>query len=342
LISLAPSYVNRVVVLSDALRTSPQEGTQVLAVELARHCAEVHDGEALAPIGEHAPGFLPVLKGRFFGLVAARTLLRYQRCSIIYLPQNGLTLATILRALLISLLINPTSFDVVVLQHHITPMPMLRVLAKRWSFVVATLEQQRLFQRAGLHARLLVPRVSATKVSVKASRQAARESLGWDDTPHYLHVGHARHGRNLRALDGLREYGTLHIVLSDYQAEEEAALPDEGDRLEVHRGLCSDLGDRYRAADVYVFPTVDGREVIGAPMSIFEALANGTPVVARRSAAVERWTNQPELHLADNDQQLIHMTVSIGSKVREVNTQAAAASSSDCFGDLSPCRHASR
>jgi glycosyltransferase involved in cell wall biosynthesis len=97
------------------------------------------------------------------------------------------------------------------------------------------------------------------------------------------------------------------------------------------------LADRYRAANVYVFPTVDSDEAIGVPMSIFEALANGTPVVARRSAALERWVDQPGLHLTDNDEQLIHTTVAIGSRVERIAPRAAV-SSCVCLGDLSPCR----
>ena len=271
-------------------------------------------------------------------MAAARALLRRRGTRVIYLAQNGLTLATIVRSFLISLLADPASLDVVVLQHHMTPGRGLRLIARRWSFVVATIEQERLLQRIGLDATLLIPRVPDTKL-VKTSRQAARKSLGWDDEPRYLHVGHARDGRNLHALDSLRRYGSLHLVLSDYQAEEVGALPEEGDGMEVHRGLCSDLADRYHAADVYVFPTVDSREVIGVPMSILEALANGTPVVARRCAALERWADQPGLHLTDSDEQLVQTTIAIGSRVERV-TPRANVSSSVCLGDLSPCRPA--
>jgi hypothetical protein len=327
----------RVVVMSDALRASPQEGAQVVAGEIARHCADVHHGETLAPTTERGRGFSPVLKGPLFGLTGALALLRRRGASFIYLPQNGLTLATIVRATLILLLANPRSLDIVVLQHHIIPRRILGLLGGNWNFVVATLEQERLFQQAGLQVTMLVPRVPATKLSAKRSREDARDSLGWDDRPKYLHVGHARRGRNLQALNNLRRHGTLHLVLSDYRAEDADALPVTGDHMEVHRGMCSDLADRYRAADVYVFPTVDSHEVIGVPMSIFEALGNGTPVVARRSAVLERWANQPGLHLSDNDEELIRMAVAIGRRSERIEPQAAI-SSSICVGDLSPCR----
>ncbi len=326
-----------VLFVSDALRTDPREGAQVLAGEIARHCLTTHGAVAWGPSSETGGGvFEPVLSGRLLGVRALRRLLGSRPAAVIYLPQNGLTTAGVLRAVLITLLARPRSLDFVVLQHYSEPRPAWRAFTRRWRFLVATVEQGDLVRRAGLSSAPLYPRVPASKVSAHGSRAEARVALGWSDDPQFLHVGHARRGRNLRALEPLADAGTIRLVISDYKAEEPGALPAEGPRVVVHRGKCSDLADRYRASDVYVFPTHDVQEVIGLPMSVFEALANGTPVVARRSAALERWCGQPGLHLVGADNELIATAKELAAQALGV-AAVPQASVARCLGDLTPC-----
>lgn len=325
-----------VVLLSDALRVSPREGAQVLATEIGRHCARIHDGVAIGPAGEQGGSFLPLMRGRWLGLGALRELVARRGALVVYLPQNGLTMATLLRAVLVTVVARPRRLDIVVLQQTARLPGFLRPMAPRWQFVVATLEQERLARSAGISVSRLYPRVPTEKVSDAPSRSDARVGLGWGDGPQYLHVGHARRGRNLRALGDLSNVGTLRLVISDYKPEEPNALPVEGAGVEVHRGPCADLADRYRAADVYVFPTVDMREVIGLPMSVFEALANATPVVARRSPALERWGDLSGLFLVDSDQELVELATKLALQ-GQASAVLSVASVDACRGDLSSC-----
>lgn len=327
----------RLLFISDALRADPREGAQVLAGEVARHCVAAHGASAWGPVAQKGvSAFEPLLSGRLLGVAALRRLLTWRGAAVVYLPQNGLTTAGVLRAVLIMVLARPRSMDFLVLQHYTHPHRAWRLFARRWRFLVATAEQEDLVRLAGLSAAPLYPRVPASKVSAHRTRAEARAALGWSAGLQFLHVGHARRGRNLKALEPLAGAGTVRLVLSDYLPEEAGSLPPEGPEVIVHRGPCADLADRYRAADVYVFPTHDVREVIGLPMSVFESLANGTPVVARRGAALERWTREPGLHLADDDAALIATALRVAAE--DGGTAALAqVSSATCLGDLTSC-----
>lgn len=325
-----------VLFISDALSSDAREGAQVLAGELAEHCRRVHGAGLWGPKALAGEEVVPLLSGRWLGRDALRRLMRRRRARIVYLPQNGLTTATLLRAALLAFLARPRSLDIVVLQHFVRPRRAWRLVARRWSFVVATEEQRALLSGAGLTTRSLFPRVPSAKVSTAPSRDAARERLGWPSGPMFLHVGHARRGRNLRALAPLTGTGVLHLVISDYKPEESDSLPESGPAVQVHRGACPDLADRYRAADVYVFPTFDKGEVIGLPMSIFESLANGTPVVARRSAVLDRWSELPGLHVVDDDDDLLTTAVGLAAQSGDGSTEAGPPAD-QCLGDLSCC-----
>ncbi|MFN2537282.1 MAG: glycosyltransferase [Mycobacteriales bacterium] len=329
------------VVVSEALRAAPSEGAQVLTCEIAAHVQQTHGGEALGPRSERSPLFEGVLSGRWFGVRGLLRLARRRRAFLIYVPQHGLTKATLLRAMLITLVARPWRLDLVVLQQHTTPPPSLRRFAQSWRFVVATQQQEQALGGQGFVIGRLMPRVPSSKVSTAESKHVARQRVGWQPGTHYLHVGHARRGRNLRALAPLTEDGDLHLVLSAYRPVEEGSLPAADGHVDVHRGPCPDLADRYRAADVYVFPTFDMNEVIGLPMSVFEALANGTPVVARRSPALERWQDQAGITLVDSDAELL--------EVAEKTARAAAgadvlqpAAVATCLADLAPCQQGPR
>lgn len=102
-----------------------------------------------------------------------------------------------------------------------------------------------------------------------------------DDVPLVLHVGHLSEGR------GLEEF--LHLPKEKFQRlivasgmfgsdEQEKKLLDDG--VVILKEYLPDVSEVYRMADVYLFPTRSADHVISIPLSVTEALACGTPVVA--------------------------------------------------------------
>jgi glycosyltransferase involved in cell wall biosynthesis len=97
----------------------------------------------------------------------------------------------------------------------------------------------------------------------------------------FLHVGHFKKGRDVFDLLSLRKFGEVIVIGSPStgpEADVVDRLRDEGCHVRTH--YIERIEQYYQAADVYVFPTRSTVDSIQAPLSVFEAMACGCPVVA--------------------------------------------------------------
>jgi hypothetical protein len=329
-----PTNPGGTIFVSELPRDTPVEGAQMLASQIEAHLCQKHAAVAYGP----GPGQRSApLHPKWVGRSALSGMRRHQPGAVVYMPASGLTVAAVLRALLIWVSVRPRHFSVLVAQFHAGrgTLAALRLLGPLgWAWAVCNREQQKhLSQVAGIRAAVVVPRISATKLSSR-SRADARAVLGLPAEGRiYLHVGHARRGRNLNALASLASDGHLVVVLSGAFNEEAGAVP-EGPRITIVRGYVPSLADYYRAADVYVFPIADVGSVIGVPMSIVEALANELPVVAVRSPMVERWSKTNGVLLVDRPVDV----PDAARRAHELHVPASIVPSvSQCGGDLVTC-----
>ena len=76
-------------------------------------------------------------------------------------------------------------------------------------------------------------------------------------------------------------------------------------------------------------------------MSVMEAHANGTPVVAMRSVSMRRWTGMTDVHIADEDGEFL----SLACQVADSPTIAARSRGlrpESCNGDFLDCESIER
>lgn len=325
--------------LSELLRSLPDEGAQVLASQLALHFKEDHSFRILGPrsnTGDHERSLTP----RSIGRTTIATLVRSRARWVVYMPQSGLTAAAVVRLLIIRLVRPFSRIDLVVTQIHASGDKPMIFRAAAWlatAIITATDAQRELLSAGTAQARTMQPRVPANKVSTLSISEARRQ-LGFDQSETiFLHVGHAREGRGLHHLKEIAPHGRFVIILSTAFPEEAGVVP-QGPGIDARRGNIPNLRDYYRAADVYVFPTASARSVIGIPMSIVEALANGTPVVALRSEVTARFENTPNVTLCDTPQELIEAARALGSIIRHDEAPHPDHTKQHCFGDFSICR----
>jgi hypothetical protein len=97
----------------------------------------------------------------------------------------------------------------------------------------------------------------------------------------------------------------------------------------------------YRAASVYVFPTSQADAVIGIPMSVMEAHANGTPVVAMRSDSMRRWTGMTDVHIADGDAEFLSLACQVADSPT-ISARSRGLWAESCNGDFLDCESIER
>ena len=93
------------------------------------------------------------------------------------------------------------------------------------------------------------------------------------------HVGHGSKGRGLNDFLDIKDAERL-IVLSGMFEDENDLKILEDDGVRLLRGYIENIEEIYQMSDVYFFPTHSINYVISLPLSVMEALACGTSVVA--------------------------------------------------------------
>lgn len=99
--------------------------------------------------------------------------------------------------------------------------------------------------------------------------------------PVVLHVGHCSSGRGLEdfcKLDG-DKYQRI-IIASGLFEDVEIIQKLNRSGVKILVGFLPNIEELYQLADVYLFPTKITEFVISVPLSVMEALACGTPVIA--------------------------------------------------------------
>ena len=140
---------------------------------------------------------------------------------------------------------------------------------------------------AALGARVLPLKVGINTEKFRPAKSGnevsdLRRKYGFeDDRPLVVHVGHLSEGRGLEEFLHLPKdkYQRLVIASGMFTGENvEKILTEDG--VTVIKEYLPDVSEVYRMADVYLFPTKSAEFVISIPLSVMEALACGTPVVA--------------------------------------------------------------
>ena len=120
------------------------------------------------------------------------------------------------------------------------------------------------------------------KPVTKEEQKKLKEKYGFSaDKPLVIHVGHCSSGRRLEDFGFLENCEKLVVASGMFESEEVVkVLRDHNVR--IMSGYIENVEEIYQMADVYFFPTLSTEHVISVPLSVMEALACGTPVIAYR------------------------------------------------------------
>lgn len=105
-----------------------------------------------------------------------------------------------------------------------------------------------------------------------------------DDKPLIVHVGHCSCGRGLEDFCAIPQSMAERLVVVSGMFEDSSIVQKlENNHVRIIRGYVENIEEIYQMADIYLFPTQSTRYVISIPLSIMEALACGTPVIAYKT-----------------------------------------------------------
>lgn len=118
-------------------------------------------------------------------------------------------------------------------------------------------------------------------------RNRLKGKYGFDPIrPVILHVGHCSSGRGLEDFGLIDQSRYQPAVVASGLFEDKAVIDRINEaNIKLFTGFMSKIEELYQVADVYLFPTKTTEYVISVPLSVMEALACGTPVIAYKQLA---------------------------------------------------------
>lgn len=275
------------ILLSNALWDTPDEGSLKAAVSLARELKGLRQDVTVVSYERRC-----ALTDRFLKLnklLLNPSLYRLLgREDVVYLPFPTRPLPMAARIFLLSRLAPGQVTAVLSMTGEQGPLSRLLLRGSRARIAVLSEPARERFAAIVGNHRVLDLRAGVDTAAfypvVEEERQALRKTYGLD--PHrrvVLHVGHLKPGRNLKALLQVDPGCQVLLVLSSFtrdQADPELRRQLESrENIRILEGYRPGLRELYQLADVYLFPVTQANNCIDLPLSCLEAAACGTPVV---------------------------------------------------------------
>jgi glycosyltransferase involved in cell wall biosynthesis len=289
--------VKRVIVISEDLREPWDEGIKKFAWSVGSALRGNNDvrflnidrsgaGETTGGSGDDSPLNLPGTR-TFASRFLKKAIRSFDPELVLYVPSPSSTISSFARSFFLRRHAPQARHGMVALiprRHKAVVRPFLTATAPDIVFVPS--------RRSLLRLHRLSLRGELTPVGVDTSlfrppRPGERESLRQKyevsaDAYLYLHIGHLSLKRNLTRLASLKQLPRSDVLVIGSTSTPE----DETVRGELESAGASvvrqhvPVEEYYRMADCYVFPVEDHEGCVEIPLSVFEALASGLPVLS--------------------------------------------------------------
>jgi glycosyltransferase involved in cell wall biosynthesis len=286
--------LGKIVVISEDLRAPWDEGIKKFAWSVGnalggRHDVKIVNVDREGENGPDNPGSPARVAGtRTFATPALRGAVRgFGPDMVIYVPSPSSTISSFARCFFLRRHAPSANLCMVALiprRHPPVLRPVLAATAPDIVFVPS--------RRSLLHLHTLSIRSALTPIGVDTAlfrppepgeREKLRRDHGIDVNGYlFLHVGHLSPKRNLTRLVRLAQLRDSQVVVvgSTSTPEDETLRKRlESSGITVIRRHVP-VEQFYRMADCYVFPVEDHEGCVEIPLSVFEALASGLPVLS--------------------------------------------------------------
>ena len=274
-----------VIILSDCLTETADEGALKVASSLARRLRQCDD-HTLVITYDRKPAWsdmhLPLNK--LFLNRALFKILRERHDPVLYIPFASNTLASALRVCVLSLMGRRRVRVLFALRHPMNGLT--RWLLRQSGAEILTLSgaSREYFAQSTGHALQLKAGVDTKKftpVTTEKKAELRRKYGVAEGKKVLLHVGHLNSGRNVQALlHAGGEYHVFLVVSTATQADEALRRQlEERPHTTIIDHYLPDVQELYQMADVYLFPVAEAEHCIDLPLSVMEAASCNVPIV---------------------------------------------------------------
>lgn len=285
--------MKRITVISENLAEPWDEGIKNFALSLGRALGRDNktqllnvDRDGKAGISDGVARRIP--GSRMFASGILRDEIRsFSPDAVLYVPSPSSTLGSFVRAHSLRRHVPSAAHGMVALiprRHNVTSRPIIRQMAPDVVFV-PSYKSLLYLHRLSLSAEITPVGVDTERFRVARpqERLSLRDKHGVRrDAYVYLHVGHLSNKRNLTRLIGLKQLPDVEVVVvgsTSTPGDESLRSRLESAGIDVVRERVP-VEEYYRLCDCYVFPVEDEEGCVEIPLSVFEALASGTPVLS--------------------------------------------------------------
>lgn len=276
-----------VIVVSNCLTNSADEGSLTVAINLIRHIkALLPDTTVIADQPGIKGSDLCLPMNKLMLSVRLIKLILHRKEPVLHVPAPTRTLPAAVRMFLMSLYVRHGLYVLISMHYPIgrlaqwlmklSRVKVITMSQQTWQEYRDALGDQAAYIKMGVDTRRFHP-------VTRQEKAALREKYGLpQDKPIVLHVGHLNAGRNVGQMLSLDD--SLHGVLivstqtASQQDQELRRQLLEKANLTLIDTYVPRIEEYYQLADVYLFPVEEAGHCIDVPISALEAAASGLPV----------------------------------------------------------------
>ena len=319
-----------VIILSDCLTETADEGALKVASSLARRLRQLDD-HTLVITYDRKPAWsdMHLALNKLFLNRSLFKVLRRRHDPVLYIPFASNTLASALRVCVLSLMGRRQVRVLFALRHPMNG-PTRRLL--KWSgaqIITLSGTSCEYFTRETGHALQLKAGVDMKRFTpVTAQRKAElRAKYGVaQDKKVLLHVGHLNAGRNVQSLLHAGEEYHVFLVASTVTQTDEALRRrlEERPNTTIIDHYLPDVHQLYQMADVYLFPVMEEEHCIDLPLSVMEAASCNVPIVTTAYGELAAFRGEPGFaFIAGDNGEEIAAAINRMAAMRDCENRAA-------------------